>query len=182
MPEPGHPYPDKPSPWVIRFTPLIRPEGSVLDVTCGGGRHARYFVERGFRLTTVDRDVSGVADLNGRAEVVRADLEDDSPLPLQGRQFDSVIVTNYLWRPLFPQLFAWIADGGVLIYETFGRGNERFGRPRNSDHLLRPGELLDLVRGKLQVVAYEEGITTKPAVVQRICAMKAEDPVLLPAM
>lgn len=180
MPEPGHPYPDKPSPWVVRFTQLIRPGGTVLDVTCGGGRHSRYFVEHGFRLTTVDRTISGVEDLTGRAELVQADLEDGSPLPLQGRQFDAVVVTNYLWRPLFPQLFAWMAEGGALIYETFGLGNERFGRPRNPDHLLRHGELLDIVHGKLQVVAYEEGITTKPAVVQRICAVKAAAAVVLP--
>lgn len=180
MPPPSHPYPDKPSPWVMRFATLIPEGGSVLDVTSGGGRHARWLVEAGFRVATCDRDVSGVQDLEERAEIVTADLEDGSPMPFAGRQFDAVVVTNYLWRPLFPQLFAWLGDGGVLIYETFGRGNERFGRPRNPDHLLRHGELLDLVRDRLQVVAYEEGITAKPAVVQRICAVKAEEPVALP--
>jgi SAM-dependent methyltransferase len=175
-----HPYPDQPSPWVLRFAALIPPRGSLLDVTCGGGRHTRHFVERGNRVTTVDRDVSGVQDLAGRAEIVQADLEDGSPWPLQGRSFDAVLVTNYLWRPLFPQLLAWLAPGGVLLYETFSRGNERYGRPRNPEHMLAPGELLDVVRGQLRVVAYEEGIIAKPAVVARLCAVKGDDPLELP--
>lgn len=177
---PGHPYPDTPSPWVTRFAALLPPGGDVLDVTCGGGRHSRWLAARNFRVSTVDRDVSGVADLADRAEIVQADLEDGSPWPFHGRRFAGVVVANYLWRPLFPQLCAWVAAGGVLIYETFGRGNERFGRPRNPDHLLKPGELLDLVRPHLHVVAYEEGITGKPAVVQRICATRGDGPVSLP--
>lgn len=180
MPAATHPYPDQPSAWVLRFAALIPPRGSVLDVTCGGGRHTRHFVERGNRVTTVDRDVSAVQDLAGRAEIVQADLEDGGPWPFQGRTFDAVLVANYLWRPLFPQLVDWLAPGGVLIYETFARGNERYGRPRNPDHLLAPGELLDAVRGRLRVVAYEEGVTAKPAVVARLCAVKGDAPVELP--
>ncbi len=176
----GHPYPTEPSAWVMRFAALIPANGTVLDVTCGGGRHTRWLLERGHGVATIDRDVSAVEDLADRAEVVQADLEDGSPWPFQGRRFDGVVVANYLWRPLFPQLFDWLAPGGVLIYETFGRGNERFGRPRNPDHLLAHGELLEMVHGKLQVVAYEEGITPKPAVVQRICAVKSDEPVTLP--
>lgn len=175
----AHPYPDMPSPWVLRFAALVPPRGTVLDVTCGGGRHTRHFVERGNAVTTIDRDVSGVGDLQGRAEIVQADLEDGSPWPLQGRRFDAVLVTNYLWRPLFPQLLAWLAPDGVLIYETFAQGNQRYGRPRNPEHLLGPGELLELTRG-LRVVAYEEGITAKPAVVARLCAVNGDAPVELP--
>lgn len=180
MADSTHPYPDKPSPWVLRFSALIPPRGSVLDVTCGGGRHTRYFVERGNCVATIDREIAGVQDLAGRAEIVQADLEDGSPWPLQGRRFDAVVVTNYLWRPLFPQLIDWVAPGGILVYETFARGNERFGRPRNPEHLLRSGELLELVHGRLRVVAYEEGITTKPAAVSRICAVNGEMLIELP--
>lgn len=166
-----------PSPWVCRFAPLIRQGGEVLDVACGGGRHARYLLERGHRVTMLDRDVAPVMDLAGdpRAEIIEADLETGEPLPIEGRYFAAIIVVNYLYRPLLSQLIDHLDHGGVMIYETFARGNERFNRPRNPDHLLKSGELLEIVRGRLQVVAYEHGIVDDsflPGVKQRICAVK----------
>lgn len=101
-----------------------------------------------------------------------ADLE-NGPWPYADWRFDAVIVTNYLHRPLFSSLLAALADGGVLIYETFAAGNERYGRPGNPDFLLKPGELLDLARGRLRVAAYEDLYveTPKPAMIQRLCAI-----------
>jgi len=174
-----------PSDWVLRIAPVIRPRGTVLDVACGGGRHSRYLSNQGFRVTAIDRDVSAISDV-AAIEVLEADLEDGSPWPLAGRRFDGVIVTNYLFRPLFPTLTDSVADGGVLIYETFGTGNERFGRPRNPDFLLRPGELLQAVSGRLSVLGYQAGTVNipSPAVVQRIAAIRRSsvaDPIRLPA-
>lgn len=167
-----------PSPWILRFTGLVRPGGSVFDVAAGAGRHARHFLECGHPVTMVDRDTTGLQSLAGTAaaEVVAYDLENGSPWPFEGRRFEAVVVTNYLYRPLFAHLLAAVAPAGVLLYETFAVGNERFGRPRNPDHLLKPGELLDKVRGRLQVVAYEHGLVDDPcgAVVQRICAVGPE--------
>jgi len=166
-----------PSPWVCRFAPLIRQGGDVLDVACGGGRHARYLLKRGHPVTMLDRDVAPVRDLavDSRAEIIEADLEIGDPLPLEGRRFAAIVVVNYLYRPLLPQLIDHLDQQGVLIYETFARGNERFNRPRNPDHLLKSGELLEIVRERLQVVAYEHGIVDEgvlPGVKQRICAVK----------
>jgi SAM-dependent methyltransferase len=174
-----------PSDWVLRFTPAIRAGGTVLDVACGGGRHARYLSKQGFRVTAIDRDVSAMSDV-ADIEVLEADLEDKSPWPLAGRRFDGVIVTNYLFRPLFPTLTDSVADGGVLVYETFGIGNERFGRPQNPDFLLQPGELLQAVSGRLSVLGYQAGTVNRPgtAVVQRIAAIRRSsvaDPIVLPA-
>ena len=164
----------EPSPWVVRFAGLVAPGGSVLDVACGGGRHTRLFLTRGHPVTAVDRDVSALADLGTRPDLQRLefDLEDGRPFPLAGDQFSGIVVANYLHRPLFPALIAALAPGGILIFETFAQGNERFGRPRNPDHLLRPGELLDAVRGALRVLAYEDLVIERPrpAAVQRICA------------
>jgi SAM-dependent methyltransferase len=167
-------HPSDPSPWVVRFAGLIPADGEVLDLACGGGRHTRYLLERGHRVVAVDRDVSGVADLAGadEVEVVEVDLEDGRPFPLAGRRFAGVVVTNYLHRPLLADLVAAVARGGVLIYETYARGQERLGRPTNPDFLLRRGELLDAVRGELTVVAYEDLTDDRPARVQRICAVR----------
>lgn len=166
----------EPSPWVVRFAPLVPKDGPVLDLACGNGRHARHFLARGHSVLAVDRDTEAVADLAGqdRAEILRADLEDGTDWPLAGRQFAGLIVVNYLHRPLFPLLLGALAPGGVLIYETFARGNERFFRPRNPDHLLRSGELLEWLRGHCQVVGYEHGLVETgplPGVIQRICAV-----------
>ncbi len=165
---------ESPSDWVRRFTPLIRAGGLVLDVACGGGRHARYLAGLGHRVEAVDRDTEALRRLAGIAGVTTrsADLE-SGPWPYTGRSFDAVIVTNYLHRPLFPHLLAALAAGGVLIYETFAAGNERYGRPGNPDFLLKPGELLELARGRLHVAAYEDlhVETPKPAMIQRICAI-----------
>ena len=167
--------PQEPSPWVLRFAGRVPDAGPVLDLACGGGRHTRLFLARGHPVTAIDRDLSGISDIIAMPglEALEADLENGAPFPLAGRNFAGVIVTNYLYRPLIPALVAAVAPGGVLIYETFARGNERFGRPRNPDHLTKPGELLEAVRGMLRVVAYEDTIdqTPKPAARQRICAL-----------
>ncbi len=161
----------EPSPWVQRWSSLVKPGAALLDVACGGGRHVRWFAQRGCRVTGVDRDAAAVAPLKGIAEIVAADIE-NGPWPLAGRRFDAMVVTNYLWRPLWPALRASLAEGGVLVYETFTAGNETVGRPSNPDFLLRPGELLQLAAG-LRVVAFEDGFLAGPErFVQRIAAVR----------
>jgi SAM-dependent methyltransferase len=171
----------KASPWVRRFAPLAASGGAVLDIACGGGRHLRLFAEAGHPVTGIDRDLGGVADLSGRPgiDLVQADLEDGSPWPLPPeRRFAAVIVTNYLHRPLLPLLAGLLVPDGVLIYETFAAGNERFGRPSSPAFLLEPGELLTTAARGLQVVAFEQGETETPkkAVVQRLCALSGDHP------
>ncbi|OIQ89124.1 tellurite resistance protein TehB [mine drainage metagenome] len=166
-----------PSPWVMRFVPLIDPGARVLDLACGGGRHVRALAARGFAMHAVDRDAHAVEPLRAMAQVTVADLEAGT-WPLGESRFGAVIVTNYLWRPLLPHIVQAVAEGGVLIYETFALGNGSIGKPSNPDFLLRPGELLDAVRPHLRVVAYEDGfvVTPKPAFVQRICAVREHPP------
>lgn len=174
-----------PSPWVGRFIGLVPKGGAVLDLACGSGRHAILAAGLGHRVTALDRDVSRIA-VDGEMEIIEADLESDARWPLPDRRFDGIVVANYLHRPLFPVLIDSLSPGGVLIYETFAVGNEKFGRPRNPDFLLCDGELLNAFAGDLSVIAYECGVMEDPApaVIQRIAAVKpdtGESPIALPA-
>ena len=160
-----------PSAWVRRWSHLVAPGARVLDVACGSGRHLRWFAERGCTVTGVDRDAAALQPLAGVARTVVADLE-NGPWPLPGEVFDAVVVTNYLWRALLPTIVASVAEGGVLIYETFAQGHGTVGKPSNPAFLLRPGELLDAAR-PLRVVAYEDGFEVRPErFVQRLVAVR----------
>ena len=167
-----------PSEWVRRWGHLIpdRPGGArVLDLACGQGRHSRWLMRQGHQVTAVDRDAQALAGLAGLAPWVRTlqtDLE-NGPWPLEGREFEAVVVTNYLWRPLWPLILACLAPGGLLIYETFADGNASVGRPSRPEFLLQCGELLQRCAG-LRIVAYEDGFLHHPERhVQRIAAVNA---------
>ncbi len=163
----------EPSPWISRFADLVPAGAAVLDLACGKGRHSRFFLKRGHRVTAIDRDITALAPHDG-LEIIRCDLEDGSPWPLGERRFGAVIVVNYLHRPLLPLLVRAVAPGGLLLYDTFAMGNEAFGRPSNPDFLLRPGELAAAVEGELAVLDYFHGPIEqpKPAMRQRICARR----------
>jgi SAM-dependent methyltransferase len=180
--QPSHSQTPAPSEWVRRHAALLAPGSRVLDLACGTGRHARLLRGLGHRVVAVDRDAQALASIEGEAgiETLCADLE-AAPWPFSPQSFDAVVVTNYLHRPLFDFLRAALREGGVLVYETFALGNERYGRPSNPAFLLRRDELLSLV-APLQVVAFEQGVIHLPktAVVQRICAVLTQEPVDLP--
>jgi len=162
-----------PSVWVKRFLPLIKPGGRVLDLAAGNGRHVRLLRDSGFVVCAVDQDTTALLAFAGPCcEVRRIDLETDDRWQL-GDDYDGIIVTNYLHRPLLPAIGRALAPGGVLIYETFARGSERFGRPHNPDFLLRPGELLGAFM-TLTVVAFEQGELSvpRPTMIQRLAAVR----------
>ncbi len=172
-----------PSEWVQRWSHLVPAGGTVLDVACGQGRHLRWFAQAQHPVTGVDRSPEAIAAAAPLGEAVLADIE-NGPWPFlvagQPRRFDAVVVTNYLWRPLFPVLLQSLAQGGVLLYETFAAGNETVGRPSRADFLLQPGELLQLCEG-LHVVAFEQGFLASPQrYVQRIAALREPDKSAVP--
>ena len=179
----AHPGLSAPSPWLVRYAALNAPGARVLDYACGSGRHARWLAARGMQVDAVDRDrtaLDRLQDVTG----VRAremDLEGED-WPLAGGHYEAVVVTNYLYRPRFDDMLALLPPGGVLIYETFMVGNERFGKPSSPAFLLQPGELLERLSGEWTVVAFEQGevASPRPAVVQRVCAVKGSTICRLP--
>jgi len=164
-----------PSRWIARFAPLILPEGDVLDLASGSGRHTRLLADMGYSVEAVDRNPEALAQLDGIQGVQTrcADLE-GGPWPYYGRGFDGIVVSRYLFRPLLPNLLNCLNEGGILIYETFMVGQEFFGKPSNPAYLLRSEELLVLVRQRLTVIAFEQGevATPQPAMIQRLCARR----------
>jgi SAM-dependent methyltransferase len=166
---------EAPSPWVQKWSHLAKPQSQVLDLACGAGRHMQYFKSLGHHCTGVDRSAQALAEAVAFGRVVHADIESD-PWPLWGQTFDVVVVANYLWRPLMPQILASLAPEGVLLYETFALGQEKIGKPSRPDFLLQPGELLQTF-APLRVIAYEDGYSVQPAkYVQRIVAVHQVGP------
>jgi SAM-dependent methyltransferase len=163
----------EPSAWVRRFAAALPTGATVLDVACGRGRHARFLADRGCRVLAVDLDREALVTFADRVRItaVQADLE-HAAFPVRGA-FDAVVVVDYLWRPLSRALVESVATNGWLLHETFLVGQERIGRPRNPDFLLKPGELLELV-APLTVVAFEQGFDTeRGAYRQRVAAVRA---------
>jgi len=170
-----------PDPWVQKYSTLV-PPGPVLDLACGKGRHGRYFLELGYPVTFIDKDISGVADLtthnnsphnNANALLIKYDLEKNNPWPFSPNQFSGIVITNYLYRPLFPTLITTIKPDGIIIYKTFTTGNEQFGRPTNPDFLLKENELRAAFNKQFQEIAFFQGREMNPdRITQAICVQR----------
>jgi SAM-dependent methyltransferase len=181
------------SPWVARWSHLVPQDvagGRVLDVACGAGRHVLYFLKQNRPLVGVDIARTAIEIIANqldeeekkRCQLIEADIENGA-WPLAGEQFAGVVVTNYLWRPLLATLLQSVAEGGVLIYETFCAGNETVGKPSRPDFLLQPGELLVACQQSgLRVIAYEDGFLEQPdRFMQRIAAVREKSSSISPS-
>jgi len=166
---------ESPSSWIVKFAPLIKSQGLVLDLACGSGRHAKWLAQQGYQVDALDRDPIATSSMQGidGIRIQLTDLETTEP-PSFEHSYDGIIVSRYLHRPLLTSLATILKPGGILIYETFMRGNERYGKPSNPDFLLMPDELLNTYSPLLNVISFEQGevVEPKPAMLQRICAQK----------
>lgn len=164
---------ETPSAWIQRWSHLLPDACTALDVACGGGRHMQWLASRGHAVLGVDRSTEALALASAFGRTLQVDIE-NGPWPLAGQTFGAVVVTNYLWRALWPRITDTVAPGGVLLYETFAQGNETVGKPSRPDFLLRPGELLQVCADAgLRVVAYEDGFLPSPdRFVQRVAAVR----------
>lgn len=151
-----------PSRWLLEHEHLIPRTGDALDVACGRGRHALWLAARGLRTFAIDRDAAAIEFVRDEAArrglPIAAETRDletgDAVIPAAA--YDVIVVVNYLHRPLFPALREGLRPGGVLVYETFTRGQALRGHPRNPAFLLESGELRELVQ-PLEIVVEREG-------------------------
>jgi len=166
-----------PSQWITQHCHLIPPKGHVLDLACGNGRHTRYLLENGFRVTAVDKDLKGVRELerHPNCQLIEVDLELGRPWPF-AETFDAIIVTNYLYRPGFENIVIHCKPNGVLICQTFMTGNEAYGKPSNPDFLLKENELKNAFTKDFETISFEQGYkdSPKPAVIQSYCGRRRE--------
>jgi SAM-dependent methyltransferase len=165
----------QPSSWVVRFAPLIPKGAAALDLACGSGRHSQLLANLGHSVLAVDQDISVIQSGHSSTITPKCLNLEEEAWPLAGSKFGGIVVTNYLYRPHLDRLPELLEEGGILIYETFAMGNEKFGKPSNPNFLLNPGELLAFAaRHSLKVLAYEDIYMDepKPAMVQRLCALK----------
>ena len=171
----GQPLLENPSPWFVKYAPLINKKGRVLDLACGNGRHAIWLAKQGYQVDVIDRDVDVVSNMVGmdNIKVSIIDIE-TGDWPQSDQRYDGLIVSRYLYRPLLHTFATMLNPRGVLIYETFMMGNECYGKPSNPDFLLLPNELLEIYSPLLNIISFEQvhEEMPRPAVMQRICATK----------
>ena len=166
----------QPLPFIAKWLPDDLKAMNVLDYACGGGRHGKLAMERGAHVTFADIDLEGLSEfaINENVSLLQADLEDERRWPFKGRQYDVVIVTNYLYRPRLSDIFELVKPGGIILYRTFAQGNEVFGRPKNPEFLLQTNELHGVAQKNFSILHYEQGEvdTPNPAVIQRLVAQR----------
>ena len=166
-----------PSSWIENNLSKNSSKMSLLDLACGNGRHSVFAANAGYQVTSIDIDKSKLISLKNNKFInpIQVDLEINNPWPFRNEIFDVVLVTNYLYRPIFKYILNSIKLNGKLFYETFTEENIIFGKPNNKNFLLKPQELLNYARSnRFKVINYEEIIISKPIkkAVQRIYAIK----------
>ena len=152
-----------PSDWIReKLQSIIHPVKSAIDIASGAGRHSLLLSELSSSVTAVDSNTELSSFFASTSvEFLCLDLEQDQ-WPLVGHTFDLVLVSNYLYRPNLPYILDLVGPNGFLIYETFGVGNELFGRPSNPNFLLRPNELKDSVGAGFHIMDEFFGEITDP--------------------
>ncbi len=177
-----------PSPFLVKYAQHI-PQGRVLDLACGSGRHTMYLAKQGYEVVGLDRNTEALTTLSQKSQdqhlpnlmVQELDLEtDENNLPSLGEhEYTGVVVFYYLYRPIFPNIIKALKQGGIVIYETFLIDNHlRFQHPRRKEFCLDHNELLHLAHG-LRILHYEEGqhqdqTGQNPAFTARLVAQKIE--------
>ena len=164
--------------------------GPILDLACGTGRNGLQLIEN--QLPVIFADISAEALLQVERSLEEEPYRINAPLatlwsvdfeqpgnnPRDGRMFGAIVAYHYLYRPLFENIKKAVYPGGVVIYKAFTVDQPQYGRPKNSDFLLRRGELHDYFRD-WTILHHFEGVVANncgggPKAVAQIVAEKAK--------
>ena len=169
----------KPSLWIVNELESLIMNNNVvnfLDLACGKGRHSIYLASRNMQVVSIDikfDDLKTFSNYNN-VKTICFDLENEYKWPLK-KQFDVVLVINYLYRKNFTKILQLVKPNGYLIYETFAFGNEKYGSPKNPKFLPEKEELKKFINKKeFKIIKYYHGLVTKPvhSIKQRCVAKK----------
>ncbi|MDG2140696.1 MAG: hypothetical protein P8K27_04300 [Gammaproteobacteria bacterium] len=141
----------------------------VLDLACGNGRNGLFLLNNDIPIIFADKNkmalntILSVAPPNaeGRYKCWEVDFERCLKVPLKVEAYSSILIFNYLHRPLFPAIKAAITRGGLIFYETFTEYQLNFGRPKNLNYLLKQNELLQEFEN-WEIIHWFEGIKLAP--------------------
>lgn len=149
---------DEPHHLLERFWKII-PQGVVIDIAAGRGRNTLFLAGKGYRVYGIDSSQEGLriareamAKKTNQACLIRGDANN---LPFKPGTAAGVVVFYFLLRHIMKELIDLLQKGGVLVYETFLKRQNLFGRQRNPDFLLGDGELLSFFTS-LELILYEE--------------------------
>jgi tellurite methyltransferase len=149
----------------------------LLDLACGDGHNGLFLASRGFSVILADLSEDSLKQAEASASRLgvtvalrQIDLEKQDNNLFANDLFSAMLVFRYLHRPLIPNIRNSLRKGGLLMYETFTTEQTQFGRPKNPEHLLKPGELSSWFQD-WEIIHTFEGIKKKPrkAVAQIIC-------------
>jgi len=169
-----------PDPLVSTFADHIMaesPKGPVLDLASGDGRNGLFLAARGLSVILADRSEEALskakeaaAGVQGKVSIWKVDLEIPGRNPLKEEAYSAILVFRYLHRPLMPCIRKALRTGGFLLYSTYTLDQAQFGKPRNPDFLLKPGELMEWFKD-WQILHRFEGIQENPrrAVAEIVC-------------
>ena len=170
-----------PSRWIINCVEAVtnNKELQILDFASGNGRHSKSLADNNRKITAVDNDDVKLSTYKNYQSIktICFDLESEESWPLKRNYYDIVIVTNYLYRPKIKKIGDLVKENGYLFYETFARGNERYGKPSNPNFLLKDKELIRVFKKKFKILYYfnGQGFSNEKKIIQR-CAIKKTPP------
>ena len=169
-----------PSNWIKKTLDSVgRSVRRAVDIASGAGRHSFLLSDIASDVTAVDRNPElSKYFKDTHVQFLCIDLE-RATWPMEGDLYDIVLVSNYLYRPHLINIIELVSPGGFLVYETFGDGNERFGKPSNPNFLLKSGELRSSVGDDFVIIEDFFGEVEEPqhAVKSRLFARRAEYPI-----